>query len=105
MIGEKEKDIRKIKYQELIKFFLPLAVMPIIIGIAHNAVNASLARLPFPEITLAVFAVSKSLTNNLKSPIHMARQTVTSLVDDHRRVFIFSNNCWFSLYTFRRNYF
>jgi Na+-driven multidrug efflux pump len=83
MIGKKEKEPREIKYQELINFFLPLAVMPIIIGIAHNAVNASLARLPFPEITLAVFAVSKSLTNNLKSPIHMARQTVTSLVDDH----------------------
>lgn len=73
---------KEIKYLNLIKFFLPLAVMPVIVGIAHNAVNASLARLPFPEITLAVFAVSKSITNIIKSPIHMSRQTVTSLVDD-----------------------
>lgn len=74
--------IDKIKYRELIKFFLPLAVMPIIIGISHNAINASLARLSFPEITLAVYAVAKSLTNIIKSPIHMTRQTVISLVDD-----------------------
>ena len=73
----------EIKYQELFKFFLPLAVMPIIIGISHNAVNASLARLAYPEITLAVYAVAKSITNIIKSPIHMSRQTVTSLVDDH----------------------
>jgi len=76
--------ITKIKYKNLVKFFLPLAVMPMIIGVAHNAVNASLARLPFPEITLAVYAVAKSITNIIKSPIHMSRQTVTSLVDDHR---------------------
>jgi Na+-driven multidrug efflux pump len=77
------KKVREIKYKELIEFFLPLAVMPVIIGISHNAVNASLARLPFPEITLAVYAVAKSITNIIKSPIHMSRQTVTSLVDDH----------------------
>ena len=65
-----KRKISEIKYQELIKFFLPLAVMPIIIGVSHNAVNASLARLPFPEITLAVYAVSKSITNIIKSPIH-----------------------------------
>lgn len=82
MSNNKKSKIEVIKYQELIKFFLPLAVMPIIIGISHNAVNASLARLPFPEITLAVYAVSKSITNIIKSPIHMSRQTVTSLVDD-----------------------
>ncbi|RAK06878.1 Na+-driven multidrug efflux pump [Halanaerobium saccharolyticum] len=75
--------IEAIKYPQLLKFFLPLAVMPIIIGISHNAINASLARLPFPEITLAVYAVAKSITNIIKSPIHMSRQTVTSLVDDH----------------------
>ncbi|TDO93922.1 Na+-driven multidrug efflux pump [Halanaerobium saccharolyticum] len=75
--------IEAIKYQHLLKFFLPLAVMPLIIGISHNAINASLARLPFPEITLAVYAVAKSITNIIKSPIHMSRQTVTSLVDDH----------------------
>ncbi|SIQ24564.1 hypothetical protein [Halanaerobium kushneri] len=79
-IGNK---VREIKYKELIEFFLPLAVMPVIIGISHNAVNASLARLPFPEITLAVYAVAKSITNIIKSPIHMSRQTVTSLVDDY----------------------
>ncbi len=75
---------KEIQYKELIKFFLPLAVMPMIIGVSHNAINASLARLPFPEITLAVFAVTKSVTNIIKSPIHMARQTVTSLIDDHK---------------------
>jgi Na+-driven multidrug efflux pump len=75
--------IEEIKYQHLLKFFLPLAVMPLIIGISHNAINASLARLPFPEITLAVYAVAKSITNIIKSPIHMSRQTITSLVDDH----------------------
>jgi len=76
--------ITNIKYKDLVKFFLPLAVMPLIIGVSHNAVNASLARLPFPEITLAVYAVAKSITNIIKSPIHMSRQTVTSLVDDQR---------------------
>lgn len=84
MKADLSTDKKTIKYKELIKFFLPLAVMPVIIGITHNAINASLARLPFPEITLAVYAVSKSLTNIIKSPIHMSRQIVTSLVDDRK---------------------
>lgn len=66
MKADLSTDKNTIKYKELIKFFLPLAVMPVIIGITHNAINASLARLPFPEITLAVYAVSKSLTNIIK---------------------------------------
>lgn len=73
-----------ISYQELALFFLPLAIMPIIIGISHNAVNASLARLPYPEITIAVYAVAKGITNIIKSPVHMARQTVTALVNDQQ---------------------
>ena len=88
--------IEEIKYIQLFKFFLPLAVMPLIIGISHNAINASLARLPFPEITLAVYAVAKSITNIIKSPIHMSRQAVTSLVDDHRS-FKFVSRFIFSL--------
>jgi Na+-driven multidrug efflux pump len=84
MTNNIKKKIKRIEYQDLVKFFLPLAVMPLIIGVAHNAVNASLARLPFPEITLAVYAVAKSITNIIKSPIHMSRQTVISLVDDLR---------------------
>lgn len=84
MTNSVDEKIIKIKYKDLVKFFLPLAVMPLIIGVAHNAVNASLARLPFPEITLAVYTVAKSITNIIKSPIHMSRQTVTSLVDDHQ---------------------
>lgn len=82
MKANSSTEIKKIEYKELLKFFFPLAVMPIIIGVTHNAINASLARLPFPEITLGVYAVSKSLTNIIKSPIHMSRQIVTSLVDD-----------------------
>src|SRR6056297_2992850 len=72
----------EVTYKKLIKFFLPLAVMPFIVGLSHNIVNASLARLSYPEITLGVFAIVKSLVNIIKSPIHMTRQTVTSLVDD-----------------------
>ncbi|MFW6251916.1 MAG: hypothetical protein ACOC27_01625 [Halanaerobium sp.] len=86
----------EITYQDLFKFFLPLAVMPLIIGVVHNSVNASLARLPYPELTLAIFAVAKGITNNIKSPIHMARQTVTSLVDD-RESFNFVSRFIFSL--------
>ncbi|PUU95273.1 MAG: hypothetical protein CI947_285 [Halanaerobium sp.] len=42
MSENKKLKVTEIKYPELIKFFLPLAVMPVIIGITHNAVNASL---------------------------------------------------------------
>ncbi|PRX24178.1 Na+-driven multidrug efflux pump [Orenia metallireducens] len=74
------EEFKKISYRQLFYFFLPLAVMPAIIGISHTAVNATLARLPFPELTLAVFAVAKSISNIIKSPIHMSRQVITSLV-------------------------
>jgi hypothetical protein len=56
--------------------------MPIMISMTHNIINASLARLPLPGISLAIFTVVKSITNIANAPTLMSRQMIVSLVDD-----------------------
>lgn len=71
----------RVTYKELIYFFLPLAVTPLIIGVVHNIANGAIARLPEPEISLAVYAVVKGFSYIIRAPILVSRQAVISLVD------------------------
>ena len=73
-----------VSYRELLGFFLPLAVMPMMISMTHNIINASLARLPLPGVSLAIFTVGKSITNIANAPTIMSRQMIVSLVDDRQ---------------------
>ncbi len=76
------KPSKHITYRHLLYFFLPLGATPFLIASTHSMMNAALARLPLPELSLAIFTVVKSLTNAIKAPDLMARQTAVSLIDD-----------------------
>ena len=84
-MSEPTRNVNKaVSYSELISFFLPLAVMPMMISMTHNIINASLARLPLPGVSLAIFTVVKSITNIANAPTIMSRQMILSLVDDRQ---------------------
>ncbi|MFW6006565.1 MAG: hypothetical protein ACOC4G_01410 [Bacillota bacterium] len=76
----KSKD--PVSYSELIHFFLPLAITPFIIGALHNIANASIARLPHPELSLAVYSVVKGISSIIRAPLFMGKQAIISLVED-----------------------
>ncbi|MFW6270759.1 MAG: hypothetical protein ACOC4G_11845, partial [Bacillota bacterium] len=48
----------------------------------HSFINAAMARLPYPEISIAVYTVVKGLTNAVKAPVFMFMQIIVSMVDD-----------------------
>ncbi|MFW5992135.1 MAG: hypothetical protein ACOCQN_02990 [Halanaerobiaceae bacterium] len=71
-----------LSYRRLLYFFLPLALTPMLIGSTHMISSATLARLPYPELSLAVFAVARGLTDIIKAPTLMSTQVVMSFIDD-----------------------
>ena len=68
--------------RELFVFFIPLALSGIFFPLATPAVNAALARSADPEVALAGFAVVRSLSTLLISPLFGLRQVTTALVMD-----------------------
>lgn len=76
----RKKD-KEVNYINLLRFFIPLAVMPMMISMTHTIINASLARMPLPEMSIAIFTVVKSITNIANAPTIMGRQIMVSLVD------------------------
>ncbi len=83
-----------ISYRQLSNFFLPLAVLPMMIALSHTGVNSALARLPRPELNLAVFTVVKSVTNILNAPTIMSRQLFSALVDSKDNYNLVSKFAW-----------
>lgn len=79
-INKKEKAT----YGGLLRFFIPLAIMPMMISMTHTIINASLARLPLPEMSIAIFTVVKSITNIANAPTIMSRQLIVSLIDSKK---------------------
>lgn len=68
----------------MLRFYVPLAVMVVLITVTHSIIDAGLARLPRPEEVLAGYAVAKSIALVLENPMFMVRQTTVSLVRDRR---------------------
>ncbi len=77
-----------ISYHRLFNFFLPLAVTAMLIGSTHTITSATLARLPYPELSLAVFAVVRSLSNITKAPTLMSSQVVMAFIDDRKSYYL-----------------
>ncbi len=65
-------------------FFWPLALSGIIMSIGQPVVQACLARLSDPELTLAAYSVSLSAGMFLHAPVVMLFATATALVRDER---------------------
>lgn len=68
-----------LSYRKLAKFFLPIGTTWLVIGLTHTITNAVLARLPYPELSLAVFTVIVGLTTTISGPLAMVSQAVLSL--------------------------
>lgn len=66
------------------RFYMPLSMSSFLIMIAHNVVNAGIARGANPEVGLAAFRMAKSLTLMIENPVFMVRQTTVSLVTGTR---------------------
>lgn len=71
-----------VSYKELIRFYLPLGITPIMFASTHTIVQGALARLPAPEANLAVYTVVQALANAVKAPSLTALQTTVSLIQD-----------------------
>ncbi len=83
-----------LSFRELLKFFLPLAVTPLFITTTHSLMNATIARLPYPELSIAVFTVVKGVTNAVKAPTFMFMQIIISQVDDRKSFYKSSKFIW-----------
>ncbi len=80
-----------LNYHILIKFFLPLAVFPVLVALSHTVINSALARMPLPELSIAIFTVVKSVTNIINGPSIMTRQLFTSIIEDKRSYYLSRN--------------
>lgn len=83
---------QQVSYGKLLRFFVPLGITPSLVGSTHSLVNAAMGRLPFPEASLAVFAVVQGFTNAVKAADLASQQTTIALVDgarSYRRVMAF----------------
>ena len=85
-----------LSYHILIKFFVPLAIFPILVALSHTIINSALARMPLPELNIAIFTVVKSVTNIVNGPTIMTRQLFTSIIEDKRSYYL-SRNFAFAL--------
>ncbi|MDP2871493.1 MAG: hypothetical protein Q8P31_03035 [Bacillota bacterium] len=75
-------------------FFWPLALSGIIMSAGQPVVQAGLARLPSPELTLAAYGVAFHVALLLEAPIVMLLVTATALVRDER-TYRFTRNATF----------
>jgi len=72
----------ELDYNILIKFFFPLAVFPILVSLSHTVINGALARMPLPELNIAIYTVVKSVSGIINGPSIMTRPLFTSIVED-----------------------
>lgn len=75
-------------------FFWPLALSGIIMSAGQPVVQAGLARLPDPELTLAAYGVAFYVALLLEAPIVMLLVTATALVRDERTYRFTRNAMW-----------
>lgn len=83
-----------LSYKKLLNFFLPLAITPFFISTMHSFFNAAMARLPSPDLSIAMFTLVKGISHALKAPTNMFMQVFVSLVDDRQSFFVASKFAW-----------
>lgn len=74
----------RISPRRLLLFYAPLAATPLIISSTHTIIYAALARLPLPELSIAIFSVVRSFTNAIKAPALISSQISTALADSRQ---------------------
>lgn len=71
----------RVSFGSLLKFFLPLATTPLMIGLAHSIINTALARLPYPEASLAAFTIVRSIVMIIATSSLLNTQLVVSFLE------------------------
>lgn len=85
---------KKNKYYDMLVFFLPLAITPFFISFMHSLVNASMARLPYPELSIAIFSVVRSTSNTIRAPTRMIMQTYIAMAKDQKSFYLVTKFIW-----------
>lgn len=79
-------DVKKadpaISYLQILKLWLPLAIMWVIMGIEQPIINAVIARLPEAKVNLAAFGVTFALALIIEGPIIQLLSAGTALSDN-----------------------
>ncbi|MFP4301309.1 MAG: hypothetical protein ACLFQZ_04710 [Spirochaetaceae bacterium] len=78
-------DQRTVTYREILLFWLPLAVMWLIMGVEQPAMTAVIARMSDATRNLAAFGVAFAMALVIESPILQLLSAATALTDDRRR--------------------
>ncbi|MBI3979788.1 MAG: hypothetical protein HY331_16555 [Chloroflexi bacterium] len=73
-----------IPFQTIFFLYIPLAASNLMMSVSNPIINAFLARLPEPEVSLAAFGLVWSLGVLIESPIIMILSTSVALVKDRR---------------------
>lgn len=81
-MGDKQSSIASsaLKYTTLLAFFLPISLATLLKPVTDTMLNAGIARMAEPEVSLAAFAVAKSIIFSLQGPLFTIRSIVASLV-------------------------
>lgn len=75
-----------LRWKELFLFYLPLAGTSLLMTLTHIIMDAGLARTRDPNLSLAAFAVAKSIMTIIVSPQAMNRQMTVALVRTRKAV-------------------
>lgn len=75
-------DSEKLTYATLCRFFIPLGMTPMLFASTHSIVIGALARLPAPEVNLAVYSVVQGVVNAVKAPCLASMQVTASLIQN-----------------------
>lgn len=78
--GQSSTTSSTLKYTTILAFFLPMSLATLLKPVTDTMLNAGIARMAEPEVSLAAFAVAKSLVFSLQGPLFTARSVVASLV-------------------------
>src|SRR6056297_49669 len=72
----------KLTYRELAEFFIPIAIMTMIMMSSHNVISSALAQTAFPAIALSAYSVGQSMSATLQAPVWATVKLTTSVAQD-----------------------
>jgi len=77
----------KLTYADITSFYLPLVLTLLMLNVTIPAINASIARVAQPKLSLAGFGVAVSIIFMLMSPARMLQQVVLLMIRDKKSYF------------------
>jgi len=71
-----------VSMRKILIFFIPLGLAAGMVSISHAIIQRTLAVSPYPEVTIAGYAIAMSVFTIMERPANLLRQTCTTLVGD-----------------------